>query len=903
MAKQHFYSRVPAKMSMFNKMDSYDTFAHSNGITREQIEQELSVVCDIKPNKDDIALIKSCDLPTVYCQFCTQSKTLIQSAISFIKSDYTGERSSYMVHSAVFSDEEKNNCFNNDYNAQLVAEAFKTDIDSFDITNPDSLPDSDYPELVMPVKKAPKTEIIAEKYDTGMVKRLIYALIGIPCGKTKTLFLSLASNLADFSDNSLSFLNTVLQIFPYHMRESMSFITYVNDIAKFPGFKIKCIPETVPNAPNTKGITLKMDMKDYSGISDENVNANAMVVDFFYYIMKNDDVRCEFFKFCDYAVSMDETFKKVSLKNLNDLVLIFKCLSGHFEEKNILPNDDAVYNFINIYSKNRNAVLDEYRSRAMNFLLRYKDAGEAIPKNVFAKVVSLYPDENSDAKKVAMSVALELIHTDAMREKLFNFIKQSYDFESAETKADIMNSLCRVYYGGFLQEPIISFFDSRFADEPDEIKTIILDKLFLTVRTPKVQGLVIDFINKHFDALSNEQSENFYKLFYEMLPEGDSLSRHLADVVDSHIDDSKKADVKKYVLKILTDEHKKGNMQIISAISQKCGFIESVVIEKILSDWCDDKAFEVLLEASSKKDLAEKIETVKEIYKICPDIDGALFDKILSSFETKDVVKIGLFELIDEYDSLSRFLTEYPDFEKFSQKLTARILNPVLNYLIPSAFDYKRYPDGIARLKELASTRDDIKSIESFGLIDRYESIITAINNANIADSFISAEKFTGKALRISVAELIKRQFSGADIEPKSIFTLQMTVGYLKYDTLTFAESGNCYRDAFIRSDGNDSSENSEANADENVVSYTISAGAELYDSAISEELKEKILTNGCELAKCITVFINKNSKGKKFVLNFVDRLSADAEFKQAIIKFTDTKKSQGGFLKKLFKK
>ena len=44
MALQHLYSRVPARASMFNKADGYDTFACSDGLTREFIERELSVL-------------------------------------------------------------------------------------------------------------------------------------------------------------------------------------------------------------------------------------------------------------------------------------------------------------------------------------------------------------------------------------------------------------------------------------------------------------------------------------------------------------------------------------------------------------------------------------------------------------------------------------------------------------------------------------------------------------------------------------------------------------------------------------------------------------------------------------------------------------------------------------------
>ena len=44
MSYQHFYSRVPARVSLYNKIDGFDTFAHSAALDREFILGELSAV-------------------------------------------------------------------------------------------------------------------------------------------------------------------------------------------------------------------------------------------------------------------------------------------------------------------------------------------------------------------------------------------------------------------------------------------------------------------------------------------------------------------------------------------------------------------------------------------------------------------------------------------------------------------------------------------------------------------------------------------------------------------------------------------------------------------------------------------------------------------------------------------
>ena len=107
MAFQHFYSRVPARISMYNKFDGFDTFAHSNGLTREFIERELSIVYQDKLSKMDVPLVRKGEIKPVYYQCTSKSGKLVQGCITYLSLDYTGERSAYFTHSLILTDEEK----------------------------------------------------------------------------------------------------------------------------------------------------------------------------------------------------------------------------------------------------------------------------------------------------------------------------------------------------------------------------------------------------------------------------------------------------------------------------------------------------------------------------------------------------------------------------------------------------------------------------------------------------------------------------------------------------------------------------------------------------------------------------------------------------------------------------
>ena len=91
MAKQHLYTRVPAKLSMFKKELSYDTFAVSKGINEAYIKENLQKLCDYRqsPNEKDYILNDS--MPNIYMSyFSRKTGELIQTCIIFLPNDFTG---------------------------------------------------------------------------------------------------------------------------------------------------------------------------------------------------------------------------------------------------------------------------------------------------------------------------------------------------------------------------------------------------------------------------------------------------------------------------------------------------------------------------------------------------------------------------------------------------------------------------------------------------------------------------------------------------------------------------------------------------------------------------------------------------------------------------------------------
>ena len=131
-----------------------------------------------------------------------------------------------------------------------------------------------------------------------------------------------------------------------------------------------------------------------------------------------------------------------------------------------------------------------------------------------------------------MNGLLELIHTDAMREKLFAFIKNVFDDETAERREVICENLSRVFYGGFLQDQILTLFDTVFEGEIESSKTNILSKLLLSIRTESIRDKVFEFLKNHAVRITGEHREMVYTALLEAVPVKDITSSKAVETID-----------------------------------------------------------------------------------------------------------------------------------------------------------------------------------------------------------------------------------------------------------------------------------------------------------------------------------------------------------------------------------
>lgn len=728
MALQHFYSRVPARVSMFNKADGFDTFAMSSQLDREFVERELASVCENKLGKNDISSVRQGKMPCIYTQLCTRSGAFVQNCISYIPLDYTGERSAYLSHTLVYSEEEKVRILSSALDATVNPELFVTDIAPFKIDAADAVANGDHPTLEYAPRAAREGGYVLQGLNEDTVRSLLFAILNAVCGKGRNVCFKLLGDDRALSLLSLQVFNEVLSILPYHVRDGVSFASYVTDIAQYGNYKLRGVSSEFPeNSP--KCVFLDLHTNHIVGIQQNELIANKSLVDFFYSLIGNEALRREFLTFTDRATKAIPSLCNTNLKALSNVVYIFQCTSGLYPENEVLPNDDAIYDYLNAYEKYRDALTTENRIKGYSFISRYSKGHLPIPRNIFSKISRLYASEDASVKRIIMNTVLELIHTDVMRDKLFTFIKTNYADETDEMKRIVVDDLCRVFYGGFLQNQLLTFFSDIFASETEETRSLILDKLLLSIRTPSVQSKILEFLSQHYELLDEAQKDRLYGTFFAMLPECDALAKRLVALVNESIageTEERAASVKQGVINALEADYRKREHQLMPVLVHKEGFCRDTVIALAFGPWQTRKLSEEYMSLLSDSPVKDKTDALQRAFELVSDEDKAAIGKKAEAIFSSGKETGDLYTWLDAEEKLSAL-------PNGGDGVIASVVLPQISRTLGDVFDVERGGNGMDRIKALASHREAMKSFDGYALIEVYEKTVNAAKKGDTA--------------------------------------------------------------------------------------------------------------------------------------------------------------------------
>ena len=786
MAKQHLYSRVPAKLSMYNRFDSFDTFAHSDGLTRDFIERELSCAYANKLSKSDMEAVRTGQMPPVYSQYALRSGQIVQTCTYYLPLDYTGERSAYLSHTLIPTEEEQRQLLYNQQNAVFNPHMFIQDVSGFDFTSPSVTADSNYPEVEYILRPVADTKELIKHYDPDTFKRFLSAIFGVLCAKGKAVYIKLDCPDANASETALKLITGVMTVIPFHLRKDLSFVTYVTDPAQYSHAKVKCLSGSCPEVPPTKGSFLDLHTGLTTGMLPTHV-MESFPVPFFYSLLENATLRDDFLAFMDRAVKTIPALEKLSIKTLSDLVFLFCGANSSFAQQEILPTDAKVYDFLCVYAKYRSVLDPESRKHVYACLDRYPKRHEAIPKNIFAKLSRLYPDEPHSVKQIAIRVVLELLHTDIMRDKLLAFIKNNYNGEDADTRAVIHADLCRVYYGGFLQPQILSFFSDYFAEEAEATQDAVLEKILLTVRTQAVQSKILQFLRANYRVFTAGQRKAIYNVFFEMLPECDQLSALLIDFINEHVTQESPEQQKQYrqtIQTLILSDQKKAEPKLMPLLCKDLGFCNDAVVETVFASHSAEEIFDDYISMLAQETVLRKAETLLHISGASTSSDPNLMKLLIQSLQklfAEDTPPANLREWL-EADSLA---VQAPKADFFASFFRETVIQPGITKTLPDILDAKEFPDGMKMIQDYAEGNTYLLETRQYKTLQVFWYLEQAVDNKDAKTVFKCLSLLGQEPVKQQIAARLQIGFSKKEIMDMEQYILyQMSISVLKEDKL-----------------------------------------------------------------------------------------------------------------------
>ncbi|MBO7196867.1 MAG: hypothetical protein J6V80_06065 [Clostridia bacterium] len=781
MSHQHFYSRVPARVSLFNKRDGFDTFAHSLLLEREFILRSLAPAYIDKLDIYDPVKLRQGAVPRVYSQTVLDTGDVAQTAISYIPKDFTGERSSYLAHTLVLTEEERERVFFSPDVDPYTPEMFFTDVRAFNFNDRNIIGNPNLTERAYNPRPLSDGRAVMAKYNPDMMRSFIFSVISSIIGDRREVFFRLPCDDSEASESALELINAVVSILPYSFRQRLSFVSFITTPEAYLGYNLKCVGSNVTAIAPERGVFYDFSTGVITGQSAE-YNGSIAHVTFLHSLFDYPTIRNEFHSFVEGIVKAYGPFD-FSIESLNEIIFIFWQCSGRYVEDSILPNDEAVATFFDTYGKYREGISTENRVQAYRCLDRYAKAQIAIPDSVFSRLSTFYPTECVEAKAVALDVLLNLIHVDLMRDSLFCFISRYYMGETDGVKAVIISNLSRVFYGGFLQQNILAFFDLYFRREPVHTRDIILDKLLLAIRTPEIQNQIVVFLDRHYAALNPAQKLKVCNTCLEMIPECDMLSTMLVNLINRRIGRDNR-DISMFMTERLSESLTyslvSGDGRMAAIMVDNPGFCEDIVLKHALNQ---SAGVDLIVAVLAAYPAHKRIEKLLRAYNLSIGMKNSPFSSLINRFSLIPVAVYPsyLWDILN-MDKQAETELDADTLASFRQI----IIYPAVRYTVHHVFKLGEGSSGVEQITKYAEVNPSVAESAEYRLITCYLSMISKCSAGDTEGAFkLACSLPDSDEVKKDIANYIrKNNYSPDEQDAEVAITYELLMNYLLGENL-----------------------------------------------------------------------------------------------------------------------
>ena len=332
----------------------------------------------------------------------------------------------------------------------------------------------------------------------------------------------------------------------------------------------------------------------------------------------------------------------------------------------------------------------------------------------------------------------------------------------------------------------------------------------------------------------------------------------------------------------------------------------------MFTDWSNRKIVDAFVAALCQKELPARITTIVEIWTAAPAMTEAtanrLFDSLSQQFGA--AAKCGLFALIAAADQVATLQKDVPQSAAFAARLCEELLRPAVVECVPTAFDVKRYPNGVEDLATLAADRPYIANCAEYACVRDYLAAIDGAKAQQPATVLSSLDAIPGKPVRAGAAQHLKQDTAALELDDTTHLAVLFGAAALTAEEPSLSDAAATLREkwtnAAYAAEGGADAATVAATVDERLLDTVLAlGGAVAAADDTSDTLKATVAGENGEVCKYVAQYIQKNEKkGKKALLAKLDTLNAPAPYVETLRTAANGGKapsSGGGLFKRLF--
>lgn len=591
MAYLHYYASVPARLSLYNNCNSRDTYAKSDGLTKQFIDDEILGRLRIKLSKQELDAVSDGKLDDVFVRrFASDGSTVI-TRISFEPKDHTGEKSDIALQTCVIPADEEYTAMAEPDSGVMPGLLLERSLLADMLSDGSATAVSDLDSVKYELPRSASLSDWFASAGSRTVKSLLFMLLTAKKGEDIYAIRPRASvndtSRTAFGAASIEYINSLTAVLPAYVRQGITLTTGRTSTDVFKGCTLKLwqlegftLPEGACHA-----VLLT---KDANYVND--IDA--------YYAVENDlDYLCSLYSdvrarhsFADFSYRVSVTsplYSEYSAERFFALIRCFRCIDDEQGMAETLADINEVSKVLRIYFGIRDALNEHERSGLLALLMQYAEHRTEMPKDVYASLLETYYGESLQCRAAVIRALDAMLEADVSRQRVIAFFDAVAADEVPVNKQRIRNALQTVKKGRFATAAA-DVYQKLFDADGD---TDVNDRLFADMAVAssgKKLAKNCEVLSNILPSLGVDELSRVFSIFSSLLSGRSAASSAyistFANVYYRLSSDECRELTDRTLFSLFTKEAAKGNFRVMSAVEQGSHELLGAYAKRVFGD-------------------------------------------------------------------------------------------------------------------------------------------------------------------------------------------------------------------------------------------------------------------------------------------------------------------------------